>query len=392
MTDKRRQIKCLTDQTAASIRGSQIIGSVSRAIEELVHNSVEGYAKSCVVSVGKNKIIVSDDGLGIDPEAMRMFIGTEYCSNDSHDRVIRKKGEALRSIASLCVEMKIETACSKNTDSRKRKLGTKEVSKSGSRGYIIHSEKVFKDGVVVSFNQSSGGNAISSAIIPIFSDANKEKAGTTITIRGLFHRHAVRRKHSNFAGEEKALSSAELAQIRACLRLLALSYPNIAFKLKNGSTGKVDCSYEPPEWAHKFTGPLTSSLPTVTATSPSLSIESRALTLRLCEVYPNEFIEENSIELAFEENKDTSNSKKDSSRTNFRVFGALCISDDGDEDIVRNRELEVVSINGRLATHSDKLADIILKLCRGNKPSKFPESPSILFFLCRLADIFLLFD
>jgi len=380
MTDNRRQIKCLTDQTAASIRGSQVIGSVSRAIEELVHNSVEGCAKSCVVSVGKSEIIVSDDGMGIDPEAMRMFIGTEYCSNDSHDRVVAKKGEALRSIASLCVEMKIETACcSKNADNRKRKLGTKEVPKSGSNGYIIRSEKVFKDGVVVSFNQSSGGNAISSVIIPTLSDAYKEKAGTTITIRGLFHRHAVRRKHSNLAGEEKESSSAELAQIRACLRLLALSYPNVAFELRNGSTGKVDCSYKSPEWAHKFTGPSTSSLPTVTATSPSLIMESRALTLRLCEVYPNDFIEENSIELAFEENKETSNSKKDSSRTNFRVFGALCISDDSDEDTVRNRELEIVSINGRLATHSDKLADIILsqvRLCRGNKPNY-----SVCFFI-----------
>ncbi|KAL7527397.1 hypothetical protein ACHAXR_001937, partial [Thalassiosira sp. AJA248-18] len=292
---------------------------------------------------------------------MRMFIGTEYCSN-SLDRDSKKgesRGESLRSIASLCVEMKIETVFV-HCQNRKRKLSINELSKAGSNvyGYMIQSEKVFKDGVVVSFNTSSGGNDISSDIIPIGGTLKKRKLGTTITIRGLFHRHIVRRKHHDNASNS--------AQLRACLRLLALCYPTVSFKLK--STGKVECSYKAPPC-------------TAPATLPSLRSESRALILRLSELYPNEFTQENSIELAFEENQHTSSSNADNSR-NFRAFGALCIFDDDDDDAVRNKELEVVAINVRTATHRDKLADNILsqvRLCRGNKPLCYADCSASFF-------------
>ena len=252
-----------------------MVGTVSRAIKELVHNSVQSSAKSCIVSVGQSEIIVSDDGVGIDTSAMHHFIGTDNCSNDSTNDGNGKRGESLRSIASLCAEMKVETACWAADNNRKRKQ---------ENGYIIQSEKVFKEGVVVSFNQSTGGSNSSSAIIPKLGITTKTKPGTKVTIRGLFHRHAVRRKH-----QEKSTNSTEFTQIRSSLRLLALCYPNVAFLLKDGSTGKVDCSYKSPQWAHKFAGPLTSSLQTSSTTSPSLSVESRALILRLCELHPDDF-------------------------------------------------------------------------------------------------------
>ena len=330
MADGRRQIKCLNDEIAASIRGSQVIGSVSRAVEELILNSVNGCSKSCVISVGANEIVVSDDGAGIDPEAMRLFIGKEYCSNKNG-----RNGESLRSIASLCSEMKIESACwhPGNTDSRKRKS-------SAENGYIVRSEKIFRDGVVVSFSHSED-NSTTSAIIPTLANAGTGKAGTKITIRGLFHRMAVRRKQCAQANQDGTSNSAELNRIRTCVRLLALSYPSVAFEIN--TNGKVDCTFKSPKWAIDFTGPLASSLQTPTTTSPSLRVESRALVLRLCDVYPDGFSQDDSIELAFEDGTHKSRSTMDSSRTNFRAFGALRISEgDSDNGVVRNRELEII--------------------------------------------------
>ncbi|KAL9186572.1 hypothetical protein ACHAXT_005810 [Thalassiosira profunda] len=269
---------------------------------------------------------------------MRTLVGTDFCSNGS-DAAGRKNGESLRSLASLCQEMKIETTCAGEAD-RKRK-----------RGGVVRSEKAFKDGAVASFDQSQGDDSDSSAIIPS-SDAPEMSAGTTVTLRGPFHRHAVRRKHL-----ANGSNSMELAHIRSTLRMLALSYPHISFELKDGSTGKVDCSFGSPESA---------------LSSPSLATQARALILRLCDMHPKEFSQENCIELVFGEGRHGKGS------TNFRAFGAMsAVSVEEEGEAVRNKELEMVSINGRLATHNDKLADGLLgqvRQCRG-------ESCSVHFFV-----------
>jgi DNA mismatch repair ATPase MutL len=340
MDDESRHIKLLNDQAAAIVRGSQVISSVSRAVEELVRNSVEGFSKSCVISVGPNEIVVSDDGVGIDAEAMHDLIGTEYCSNDEGTG---RKGETLRSLASLCEEMKVETASWHCENSVPRRVNSMGSSK------LMVSEKFFRDGALLSFNRTSDGIGISPAIIP--NNHNKATTtGTVVTLRGLFHRHAVRRKHRALAKHDKAYNGRELTQIRASLRLLALSYPCMYFELRDGTTDKVDLSSSP-------------CLQT-TASSWSLSAEANALRRRLGEMYPDDFPQENSTELSLEEDQ-----------SKFHAFGVLSISkaDDDDGVALRNRELEIICINGRLATHRDRLADSIfgqMQQCRGSKSSE----------------------
>jgi len=343
------RIRQLDDHVAASVRGSQIIGSVGRAVEELVLNSIAGGGASSVsISLLNNdEIKINDDGKGINIDAMRLYIGTNYCSSGGE---ASEKGETLRSLASLCLEMKIVSRHAA-ADSRKQQalsnVNGKSLLESNRVIGIVQCEKVFRSGRVVSFNQSTDNNTTSS-VLPKLNQLNstkEKKTGTTITIRGLFHQHAVRRKH--LTNQDGNSNSQDLAQVRACLRVLALSYPHVAFEL--ASKGKVDCSYQ-------------TSISSSNNVSPSLKLKSRALIQRLCEVYPNDFTQDLSIELTLEE-------------SSSQVFGALCIlEEDGDDnDVLRNRELEMICINGRVATQSNVLADVVLgqiSFERGSKSSK----------------------
>lgn len=341
-------IKCLDNHTAASVRGSQIIGSVSRAVEELILNAVQASASSISIQLGANtEITLTDDGTGIDAEAMRCYIGTEYCSNDNNGV---GKGETLRSLASLCIEMKIESNSHSYADGSKSREALTNIngleSLSTNNKQIIHCEKIFRNGHVVSFNQSSDSRG-NSAIIPKINTNAKtpQETGTTITLRGLFHQHAVRRKQYQ---QEKSSNSQELAQVRSAFRLLALCYPHVSFKLKD-SSGEVDCSYK-------------AKLPT-TSSAPSLRLQTRALILRLCKMYPNEFNEDSPIDLVSEE-------------SSFQAFGILCIVSDFDadeDDTLRHKELQIIAINGRLATQGDKLANVVqnqVQATRGDVSSK----------------------
>lgn len=339
----------MDDHVAASVRGSQIIGSVGRAVEELVLNSIAGGTSSISISISRNneEIKISDDGRGINIDAMRLYIGTNYCSNSGE---ASGKGETLRSLASLCLEMKIVSQHA-TADSRKQQPlsnvnGISSLESNRSIG-IVQCEKVFRSGHVVSFNHSTD-NSTTSSVLPTLNQLNstkEKKTGTTITIRGLFHQHAVRRKH--LTNQDGTSSSQDLAQVRACLRVLALSFPHVAFELS--FNGKVDCSYQ--------TNISSSNV------SPSLRLKSRALIQRLCEMYPSEFTQDLSIELTLEE-------------SSLQAFGALCVfEEEGDDnDTLRNRELEMVCVNGRVATQSNVLADVVMsqvKIERGhNKSSK----------------------
>ena len=452
------KISLLQKHVASSIRSSQVIGSIPRAIEELVHNSVlHGCAKVVVVMVGKNEgtscgggffdedsmseVIVSDDGVGIDVDAMRMFIGTEYCSNVTdkspfvtdaddlqskeewgRDKLLDQSGESLKSIATLCVEMKIESTCWYSEDCHnnmaygKRKWGSREAGALTTDGYIKSSVKVIKDCTVVSFHESLGYKNVSSIIpndclktqiatnkndsirqIALIQGQNsqskilKTNTGTTITIRGLFHRHAVLRRQRQLENQEKkpykrtnarSTESANFARIRSCIRMLALSYPLVTFRLVNGRSGKIDSVFDAPPWAQKFTGQLTCRMPTVTMTSPSLRDESRALIARLCEVYQTDFSQENCIELACEESQLLPNHVEKKNRSSMtsnnclRAFGVLVLpkyEHVGEGFGVRSREFEIIAINGRQATYGNELADIVqraIKQCGVNKSSK----------------------
>ena len=332
----------LDKQTAVAVRSSQVIGSVWRAIEELLRNSVEGCAKSCTISVGIDEIVVCDDGVGIDPEAMRLFIGTEYCSNHGGGTESRK-GESLLSIAALCAEMKIETSCWWNASgSIVRKRNTVFEAR---QFQLVRTQKVFRDGSVRFFNQSLGGNNSHCEIIPKTSKI-KESSGTTITLRGLFHQHAVRRKQIQGSSHARELNQI----IGTSLRLMALSYPSVAFELRNQAAGNLVTSY-------KTCSERLKPFPA------DLSIESQALHFRLSEIYPNDFSDEDSTEISYDEDE----------QTGFKAFGVVSILEN-DDAAMRDKELEVITINGRLATEAARLAESVISQMRSLscvKPSEF---------------------
>lgn len=406
--DGRNQIHALPSNVASSIRASQIIGSFPRAIEELVHNSIlHGCARSVTVTVGKKEsaggfekdtmteICVIDDGLGIDADATRNFIGTEYCSNDANgtvhlndtegcqNKMLDQRGETLKSIAALCMEMKVETASwvSRKSYSQDNFEG----------GYLMRSTKIIREGSVVSFEASSDNNSGSSSIIPKSctstqssfvqsrikrSDRNHASTGTTVTIKGLFHRHVVRRKQHLLENMEKkrgnntSSESAIYAQVRACLRFLSISYPLITFQFLHD--GKKDFSCMAPSWAQSFTGPLSCRATSVASpTSPSLSDESRALVARLGDIYGNKFSSDSCKPFDVEECQLGSNFSKNKLAGSLRAFGVICLPNIDEGDATRSREFEIIAINGRIATHGNKIADLIQNLIqhsRGNNP------------------------
>ena len=86
----------LSERAASSVRAGQLIGSIGRAVEGLVRNSSDhGFATDVVVTVGvgggggggggsasdRSGLEVSDDGIGMDPSAVRDRVGTERCSS-----------------------------------------------------------------------------------------------------------------------------------------------------------------------------------------------------------------------------------------------------------------------------------------------------------------------
>ncbi len=359
MADERRHnIVRLDLRTSAAVRGSQVIGSVWRAIEELLRNSVEGCATSCTISVGLDEIVVCDDGIGIDPEAMRLFIGTEYCSNNGVGSECRK-GESLLSLAALCGEMKIETSCWWNANGSI--IRNRNTVFEARQFQLVRTQKAFRDGSVVFFNQSFGGNNSHCEIIPKTFEI-KEFSGTTVKLSKVFHQHAVRRKQTE--GGSHAL---ELNQIGTSLRLLALCYPCVAFELKNQSN--LVTSYKT----------YSERLKTFSA---DLSIESHALLFRLSEIYPNDF------------NEDSTKISYDAVQlTGFKAFGVVSILEDS--VAMRDKELEVVTINGRLATEAARLVESVISQIRSLscvKPSEFLCDQQTIEEAARMLIYFLFFN
>ena len=151
---RQGRIALLPEKAQASVRASQVIGTLPRAIEELVRNSiVHGRAtfvdvKLGVVLVNKSKqqqksrggftnrendsgdetrnatiLEVKDNGIGIDSVSCETMIGTVYCStskqtnhdgsynnvNNMNKNHERHKGESLKSLAALSAEFHLKT-------------------------------------------------------------------------------------------------------------------------------------------------------------------------------------------------------------------------------------------------------------------------------------------
>ena len=311
------RIKALPSGVANQVRASQVIGSIERGVEELLHNAIiHGAARSVTVTMlaSPNFIIkVDDDGIGIDNESMRTLIGTEACCGDAYTVFgSQGRGDSLHSICFLSEVVKIEsTFKSKN-------------------GYVS-SSKVINNGVTVSFNDSTNDRSSSSSIIPsMHSIPANTKTGTQITLHHFFSRFAVRRKHH----QSKDL----LVPVRTMMNMLALVYPLVSLKLMNGETGKVDFIVDAPSYAH-LSGPLTCRVHGFVTT---LKEEANALVERLDRMSADEdLMSRRSFQLVGEDGRD------------FRAFGVIFLVDDERKNQVQ------VAINGRPAAQTKHLVETI---------------------------------
>lgn len=187
------KIKVMSELLSNKIAAGEVVEKVVSIVKELVENAVD--ANSSIIKVdlkeaGLREIVVTDDGIGMDKDdallAFQRHATSKLYTDDDLFAInsLGFRGEALPSIASVSdVELK---TCQND-------IGT-----------LIH----IKGGKVIE-NKSS-----------------EPRQGTQIKVTNLFYNTPARLKH---------LSSpyAELASVVEYVNKMALSYPNIKFKLTN---------------------------------------------------------------------------------------------------------------------------------------------------------------
>ncbi|MDR3304832.1 MAG: DNA mismatch repair endonuclease MutL, partial [Clostridiales Family XIII bacterium] len=195
-----QRIKQLPRQVYDLIAAGEVVTSPLSAAKELVENAVDAGASRIWAEIEEGGIAlirVSDDGTGIEPKDLPLAFAPHATSkiNDADDlgriATLGFRGEALASIAAVAeVEMVTKTAGSE--------------SAAGSRIQI------------------RGGEALK--IEKIGADM-----GTTVTVSDLFFNIPARLKHLNAPRSEGA-------KIVDYLSRMAISYPNIAFRLISNGT------------------------------------------------------------------------------------------------------------------------------------------------------------
>ena len=187
------KIKVMNELLANKIAAGEVVEKVVSIVKELVENSVDAKASNIKVDLkeaGLREIIVTDDGIGMEKEdavlAFQRHATSKLYTDDDLFSIhsLGFRGEALPSIAAVSdVELK---TCQND-------IGT-----------LIH----IKGGKIIENKNSEA------------------REGTTIKVTNLFFNTPARLKH---------LSSpyTELANVVEYINKMALSYPNIKFKLTN---------------------------------------------------------------------------------------------------------------------------------------------------------------
>jgi DNA mismatch repair protein MutL len=186
------KIQLLSEQTINQIAAGEVIENPASLIKELVENALDAGARKIVIEVlggGLQKVKVSDDGSGMDPEDALLCLQRHATSKigkaeDLLDvTTMGFRGEALASIAAVS------------------KMSLQTMGPSG-QGTEVHIE----------------GGCITQ-VIPC-----ARTQGTTIEVRNIFYNVPARKKF------QKSPSSCLADITKACVSL-SLAYPFIAFEL-----------------------------------------------------------------------------------------------------------------------------------------------------------------
>jgi len=236
----QRQIRQLSKQTTNEIRASSNIGSIQRAVEELVRNAnTHGRAACIQVSYqvhpqrGSNILQICDDGIGISENALKNHIGEIHCSSSSqmpYSEKIQTSSPYFSRYSTEKCQQEDNVYTTNAFSNGASLLSLVHLSRQVSivsRNYV----KKFRDGKPVSF-QSTKQKQLNMCQMNQFT--------TNVTLYGLFYRYAVRRKHEQFrrhhnrSSESNHVSRSEIFQLRNCLRLLALAYPQVTVRFYRG--------------------------------------------------------------------------------------------------------------------------------------------------------------
>ncbi len=192
------EIRRLTDDLVNRIAAGEVVERPASALKELVENAIDAGARSIAVRIdsgGLDRIEVTDDGCGMDPDEIALALERHATSKlpDEHiERVstLGFRGEALPSIASVA-RLTIES----------RPRSGEDQTSDGWRRVVDH-------GVVT---------ADEPAALPF---------GTRIRVEKLFAQVPARRK---FLRSPRA----EFAVCRDVVRRLAMARPDVAFSLEH---------------------------------------------------------------------------------------------------------------------------------------------------------------
>ena len=400
------RIQSMPESTSAFVRSAQVISSYFRAIEEIIRNSIlHGLCSNVTITINKTKddqlhVNITDDGIGLEETAMRDFIGTRYCSSTGGSlsaQSIVSRGESLKAIADLCIELRISSTHgiwnTSDVSDRKRASSvslltapskkkrrenpsehcTSQFGYSRAYSHLVTSEKIIQSGKVVSFK--SKRHLVDEA------KENRIGTGTVVQLFGLFHRCHVRQKQylRNF-GELSATdntiseNSFSNTKIKHCIQMLAAAFPFVNFQFYPPSPSNqlpaVLATRERYEW--------------LTSMGEERSFECKSLRhedwwsfvrFRFCQMIGDKFNKDAKIlKIDFYEDSNDDEANDDYSgrrlfsndkETQWKVQGILYINKACIESEIcaRSRQHELIFVNHRLLRNNMAVADIVQSIC-----------------------------
>ena len=208
----RRPVQILPPQVAERIAAGEVIERPASVVKELVENALDAGATEIEVRLedgGKKLIEVTDNGHGMGPEDLRTCIErhatsklTELADLDRL-RTLGFRGEALPSIAAVA-----ELSLLSRTE------GSKSTHPSNDSAY----ELVLRSFVSSDESQRAKPEPVTFGLFL------QSETGTRIQVRGLFSQVPARLKFLKS-------NAAEAAQVREWLERLALTHPEVSFRL-----------------------------------------------------------------------------------------------------------------------------------------------------------------